>query len=87
MGTKNNPGAYDCYANAEPDEPMFILLGRDKHAPALIRDWASRRAMAGEDPAKVEEAYACADAMEAYRTKRERNKPPATLPLFDREKS
>lgn len=29
MGTKNNPGAFDCYANAEPDEPMFVLLARD----------------------------------------------------------
>lgn len=36
MGTKNNPGAFDCYANAEPDEPMFVLLGRDKHAPAPV---------------------------------------------------
>lgn len=30
MGTKNNPGEFDCYANAAPDEPMFILLGRDQ---------------------------------------------------------
>ena len=29
MATKNNPGKFDCYTNAEPDEPMFILLGRD----------------------------------------------------------
>lgn len=37
MGTKNNPGTFDCYANAAPDEPMFVLLGRDKHAPLLVR--------------------------------------------------
>lgn len=37
MGTKNNPGRYDCYANAEPDEPMFVLLGHDRHAATLVR--------------------------------------------------
>ena len=33
MGTKNNPGQFDCYRNAEPDEPMFVLLARDERAP------------------------------------------------------
>jgi hypothetical protein len=29
MGTKNQPGKFDtCYANADPDEPMFVLLGK-----------------------------------------------------------
>jgi hypothetical protein len=86
MGTKNNPGAYDCYANAEPDEPMFVLLGRDKHAPLLVKIWADMREAAGEDAAKVAEARACAEAMAAYRLKRERNKPPATLPLFEQKR-
>lgn len=40
MGTKNNPGNYDCYKNAHPDEPMFILLGRDPLAPILTEIWA-----------------------------------------------
>lgn len=26
MGTKNNPGNFDCYANAEPDEPQLHKL-------------------------------------------------------------
>src|ERR1700689_1749851 len=56
MGTKNNPGAFDCYANAEPDEPMFVLLGRDKHAPALVWLWCALRTLDGEDPEKVKEA-------------------------------
>ena len=43
MGTKNNPGAFDCYANAEPDEPMFVLLGRDPLAPFLVSIWAKVR--------------------------------------------
>lgn len=68
MGTKNNPGAFDCYANAEPDEPMFVLLGRDKHAAALVFLWAAMRELDGEDPAKVDEATNCANSMvEWYR--------------------
>ena len=59
MGTKNNPGAFDCYANAEPDEPMFILLARDKHAPTLVWSWAALRELDREDPAKVQEARQC----------------------------
>lgn len=72
MGTKNNPGAWDCYANAEPDEPMFVLLGRDPTAGALVRLWAearlrlARAGRGGADAAKLEEARACADAMDGW---------------------
>ena len=70
MGTKNNPGAYDCYANAHPDEPMFILLGRDPAAGALVRLWCDIRdeAKPGDEKnaAKISEAAACATAMEAW---------------------
>lgn len=65
MGTKNNPGTFDCYANAGPDEPMFVLLGRDPAAGALVREWARWREAAGENPAKVEEARSCARSMDA----------------------
>lgn len=74
MGTKNNPGAFDCYANAAADEPMFVLLGRDKHAPALVREWADLREREGEDSRKVEEARRCADAMYEYRDALLRNR-------------
>ena len=67
MSTKNNPGPFDCYANAEPDEPMFVLLARDRHAAALVHLWAAMRRM---DPnanvAKIAEAEAVANAMVAY---------------------
>lgn len=43
MGTKNNPGAFDCYENAESDEPMFVLLGRDPLAPFLVSIWSKVR--------------------------------------------
>lgn len=45
MGTRNNPGRYDCYARAEDDEPLFTLLGRDPHAAGLVALWAALRAM------------------------------------------
>jgi len=43
MGTKNNPGQFDCYAKALPDEPMFVLLGRDPLAGFLTSIWAKMR--------------------------------------------
>jgi hypothetical protein len=67
VGTKNNPGKFDCYANAAPDEPLFVLLARDPDAPALIRIWAGWREARGEDPAKTAEARQCADSMEVWR--------------------
>jgi hypothetical protein len=69
MGTKNNPGAYDCYANAEPDEPMFVLLGRDPMASSLVKMWAVLRELAGESPSKVKEAEACALSMSDWALK------------------
>lgn len=62
MGTKNNPGKFDCLSKAEPDEPMFVLLGRDPAAPILINLWADIRSRMGEEQEKVEEACACAEA-------------------------
>lgn len=66
MGTKNNPGHFDCYANAENDEPMFILLGRDPMAPYLVEMWAQMREQQNENPAKVYEARECAAAMRKW---------------------
>lgn len=43
MATKENPGQFDCYANAKPDEPMFVLLARDEFAPLLVEIWAAMR--------------------------------------------
>jgi hypothetical protein len=40
MGTKNKPWNFDCYASAEPDEPMFVLLARDPLAPFLVSIWS-----------------------------------------------
>lgn len=67
MGTKNNPGQFDCYENADPNEPMFVLLGRDQDAPGLVNRWADQREQRGEDPEKVAEARHCAAQMFMYR--------------------
>lgn len=74
MGTKQNPAQFDCYSNALPDEPMFILLARDPKAPMLVDEWAALRAQQvddGERPqadmAMVDEARQCAAAMRAWR--------------------
>ncbi len=76
MGTKNNPGEFDCYAAAEPDEPMFVLLARDPLAPELVRNWAYQRTMklteGGQkiltlkQALKIHEALTCADNIEAW---------------------
>lgn len=74
MGTKNQPGRFDCYDRALPDEPLFVLLARDESAPEIVTDWAETRRSAikiGARPESdldlVEEALACADDMEEWR--------------------
>lgn len=76
MGTKNSPAKFDCYANAEPDEPMFVLLARDPMAPVLVNMWAALRQAAIEHKQKpqtdfeqVIEAKGCAEAMEIWRAR------------------
>lgn len=44
MGTKANPGKFDCYSKAAPDEPIFVLRSMDPSAPVLVRLWAAIRA-------------------------------------------
>jgi hypothetical protein len=80
MGTKLNPGQFDCYANAQPDEPMFILLARDPLAPLLVDLWAQLRAEGSieDDSAIVEEAEECAQSMRDWRNE---NRPRKRLVL------
>lgn len=44
MGTKNNPGQFDCHAKAEDEEPLFTLLARDPLAHGLVELWVHLRA-------------------------------------------
>ncbi len=74
MGTKNNPGQFDCYHNAAPDEPMFVLLARDPLAPILVEAWAALRdLMRPEHGQKVAEALACAQDMRDWKRRRDRD--------------
>jgi len=72
MGTRENPGTFDCYANAEDDEPMFILLARDVTAPAVVRAWADTREARlrerWDDSATVGEVFAELDQIREART-------------------
>lgn len=72
MGTKENPGKYDCYDKAAPDEPMFILLARDPDAATLVRFWhVLKDQQLGADSRKLEEAWKCADDMDEWRIARD----------------
>lgn len=74
MGSKRNPGHFDCYGNAAHDEEMFILLARDSSAPTVVRVWAVIRFLKilffvkpWSDLAMVREAFGCARRMKAWR--------------------
>lgn len=65
-----------CWAKALPDEPMFIILGRDPDGANIVRLWARRRSAAG-DPAHGDPVLEVADAMDAWRAAGHR---PASAP-------
>ena len=74
MGTKTHPGEFDCYAFAEADEPVFVLLGRDAAAPHTVREWAATRLELGKNEPgdrQIVEAHQCADAMRHYADRRD----------------
>lgn len=81
MGTKLNPGKFDCYEKAAPDEPIFILLGRDPHAAEVVGYWIALRIGAlkpqgfcsqvsretyAQLPEKIREALDCCHDLENY---------------------
>lgn len=75
MGTKNKPGQFDCYANAEPDEPMFVLLGRDPTASLVVTFWRALKMKMRESGTssvsdlKLEEARECSLDLAAWAKK------------------
>lgn len=40
INTLETPGEFDAMANLRPDEPYFLLVGRDRLAPPLVQKWA-----------------------------------------------
>ncbi len=73
MGTKLNPGLYDCYEKAEPTEEIFTLRAKDSDAAIIVKLWAFFRLQqinAGlrseSDRVQVTEALNCATRMEIW---------------------
>lgn len=63
-------GTDPCLAKAAPDEPIFVLRAQDKLAPEIVRAWAIRAEAHGCAPEKLREAYALAEAMEQWPTRK-----------------
>ena len=74
MPSKQNPGVYDCYKAALPDEPVFTILGRDLAGPATLEFWASQRIKLGktvedDDKDRIRVAFDDAKEMQEWRDK------------------
>ena len=74
MGLKATELRSGCFARAAEDEPMFVLLGRDRLAPWLVLAWSWLRRCQiwiGTKPAidfvRCDEAAALAKQMRAWR--------------------
>jgi len=67
MATKHTD---TCLEKAADDEPIFVLRAQDMLAPGTVRFWAERAAANGCPPEKVQEAYALAERMEQWPTRK-----------------
>jgi hypothetical protein len=69
---RENPAS--CWNKAEPDEPIFVLLGRDPAAKIAIDAWINERIRIGKndigDP-QIVEAHAAMWGMHRYAEQRE----------------
>lgn len=87
MSTKSTPGSFRCYEAALPDEPMFVILGRDPAGPATLHFWAQERIKQGktkeiDDNARIGACLRESEEMAAWRKKimdhaEETGEPPA----------
>ena len=70
MGTKQKPGAFDCYGKAADDEPLFVLRAKDPAAPAAIQAWIVARLACGVSKdgeiERLKEAMQCVHAMSVW---------------------
>lgn len=62
----------------KPDEPVFILRGRDVLAPLLVYNWAMMAHVIGVPQTKVQGAHACASEMDDWPVSRVPGRPEAT---------
>lgn len=70
MGTKTNPGTYDCLGKLADNEPFFVLRGQDMTSPRFVRAWAAAAESLGCPPEKVAEARQVANAMDDWPKKK-----------------
>lgn len=54
------------FADIAADEPVFVIRGRDRAAPATLRAYAREALAAGAEPELVASVTAHAEAMEEY---------------------
>lgn len=82
MGIKAQEMKDGCFAKAAMDEPIFVLRAQDKSSPGIVRAWAEKFRVAhvkagtsGHDLARAitkhTSALECADAMEAWSTRKQ----------------
>ena len=76
MGTKANPGPFDCHADADTHEPIFTLRARDPLASMLVDLWVDLRELSRprdhepdryREQRKRDDATNCAIAMRQWR--------------------
>ncbi len=90
MGTKANPGSYDCYGAVDDDEPLFTLRAKDPLAPVLVKLWVELRKMTRpgtvvlspdrtREIRKHQEALRCASDMVAWRVAQLRGLMPSLI--------
>jgi hypothetical protein len=69
-----------CMSRAQDDEMTFVLLARDRAAPAAIKAWVAERIRLGKNhplDEQIREAEACADKMIQYQQTRHLGVPAA----------
>lgn len=82
MGTKEQPGQFDCYAALEADEPFFVLKATDPSAPLAVIVWSEhyreRKQRAGawneRAVARYCEAHQIANQMSEWRARRDQSR-------------
>lgn len=70
-----------CLSRSAPNEPVFVLVARDPHAPQAIRHWIAM-SMDRQPPEKIEEAYKLANQMEEWKRKNAPETIPAAAPAL-----
>jgi hypothetical protein len=67
MWSKNTPGPFDRYAEAESEEPLFVLRGSDPVAFLLASLWVGAHDVMGDNaPAAAVDAAQCSLALEQW---------------------